>query len=59
MTMVLFLLLIIVAIILGLIGVAAHGLSFLLFVGAVVLVADLVLFGVRWSRRSRRHHVVR
>jgi len=57
--MALFLFLILVAIILGLIGVAAHGLFYLLVIGVVVLVADLVLFGVRWSRRSRRHHFVR
>ncbi|MFF4485640.1 hypothetical protein ACFY0F_03965 [Streptomyces sp. NPDC001544] len=56
--MALFLFLILVAIILGLIGVAAKGLFWLLVIGAVVLVADLVLFGVRWSRHHG-HHVVR
>ncbi|MET8945591.1 hypothetical protein ABZX30_18865 [Streptomyces sp. NPDC004542] len=55
--MALFLFLILVAVILGLIGVAAHGLFYLLVIGVVVFVADLVLFGARWSRR--RHHVVR
>ncbi|MFI5682535.1 hypothetical protein [Streptomyces sp. NPDC051636] len=57
--MALFLFLILVAIVLGLIGVAVKGLFYLLIIGAVVLLADLVLFGVRWSRRSRRHHFVR
>ncbi|MFF4013735.1 hypothetical protein [Streptomyces sp. NPDC001843] len=56
--MALFLFLILVAIILGLIGVAAHGLFWLLVIGAVILVADLVLFGVRWSRHHG-HHAVR
>lgn len=54
----LFLFLILVAVILGLIGVAAKGLFWLLLIGAVILVADLVLFGVRWSRRHG-HHAVR
>ncbi|MFJ3309576.1 hypothetical protein ACIPSA_42415 [Streptomyces sp. NPDC086549] len=57
--MALFLFLILVAIILGLIGVAVNGLFYLLIIGAVVLVAAVVLFGMRWSRRSYRHHVVR
>jgi len=53
--MALFLFLILVAIILGLIGAVAQGLSYLLVIGIVILAADLVLFGVRWSRRSHRH----
>ncbi|MEU6557492.1 hypothetical protein ABZ915_45885 [Streptomyces sp. NPDC046915] len=57
--MALFLFLIIVAIVLGLVGVAANGLFYLLIIGVVVLALDLVLFGVRWSRRSHRHHFVR
>ncbi|MER6127820.1 hypothetical protein ABT173_35620 [Streptomyces sp. NPDC001795] len=52
--MALFLFLILVAIVLGLIGAVANGLSYLLVIGVVVLVVDLVLFGMRWSRRSRR-----
>ena len=52
-----FLLLIIAAIVLGLIGAVAKGLFYLLIIGVVVLVADLVFFGARWSRRSRRHLV--
>lgn len=57
--MALFLFLILVAVVLGLIGVAAHGLFYLLVIGVVVFVADLVFFGVRWSRRPHRHHFVR
>ncbi|MFF4395860.1 hypothetical protein [Streptomyces sp. NPDC001480] len=57
--MALFLFLILAAVILGLIGVAANGLFYLLVIGAVLFVADLVFFGVRWSRRSHRHHFVR
>jgi hypothetical protein len=53
--MALFLFLLLVAIVLGLIGAVAKGLFYLLVIGIVVLVADLVLCGVRWSRRSRRH----
>ncbi|MFF3463888.1 hypothetical protein ACWCQN_39790 [Streptomyces sp. NPDC001984] len=55
--MALFLFLILVAIVLGIIGVAVEGLSYLLIIGIVVFVADLVLFGMRWSRRSHRHFV--
>ncbi|MCM2389656.1 hypothetical protein [Streptomyces albipurpureus] len=52
--MALFLLLVIVAIALGVIGVVAKGLFYLFVVGVVVLVADLVLLGVRRGRRRRR-----
>jgi hypothetical protein len=52
--MVLFLLLIIAAIALGIVGVVVKGLLFLLFVGAVVLIAAVVLLGAR-IRRSGRH----
>ncbi|MEU1623645.1 hypothetical protein ACFZAU_36065 [Streptomyces sp. NPDC008238] len=51
--MALFLFLLLVAVVLGLIGVVAEGLLYLLVIGIVVLVLDLVLVGVRW-RRSRR-----
>ncbi|MEU3981574.1 hypothetical protein AB0F77_15945 [Streptomyces sp. NPDC026672] len=53
--MALFLFLILVAIVLGIIGVAAEGLTYLLIIGIVVFVADLLLFGVR-MRRSRGSH---
>ncbi|MGW6568231.1 hypothetical protein [Streptomyces sp. NPDC054975] len=52
--MTLFLALIIVAIILGLIGVVADGLLFLLFIGIAVLVAALLYMALR-TRRSVRH----
>ncbi|MET9777555.1 hypothetical protein ABZ023_25400 [Streptomyces sp. NPDC006367] len=48
----LFLLLLLVALVLGVIGVAAEGLFVLFVIGAAVLVADLVLAGVRLGRRS-------
>ncbi|MFJ8586445.1 hypothetical protein ACIRD2_17580 [Streptomyces sp. NPDC093595] len=51
--MALFLFLVLVAIVLGLIGVVAEGLLFLLVIGIIVLVVDIVVFAVRWSRRSR------
>ena len=52
--MALFLFLIIVAIVLGLVGVVAKGLLYLLVIGVIVLVLDLLLVGVRLSRRGRR-----
>ncbi|MFF4832507.1 hypothetical protein [Streptomyces sp. NPDC001315] len=55
----LFLLLIIVAIVLGIIGVAAHGLFYLLIIGVVVLVADLVYGATRLRRRGKRHRLLR
>ncbi|MEW2249315.1 MULTISPECIES: hypothetical protein [unclassified Streptomyces] len=50
----LFLLLVIVALILGIIGVAAHGLFYLLIIGIVVLLADIVYGAVRFRRGGRR-----
>jgi hypothetical protein len=52
--MVLFLLLIIVAIGLGIAGVVAKGLFYLLIIGVVILAVDLVLGGVRLRRSGRR-----
>ncbi|WP_171991131.1 hypothetical protein [Streptomyces sp. JHA26] len=49
----LFLLLLLVALVLGLAGVAAEGLFYLFVVGVAVLVVDLVLVGVRLGRRGR------
>ena len=49
-----FLLLIIVAIALGIVGVVAHGLFYLLIIGIVVLIIDLVYAGVRFRRAGRR-----
>ncbi|MFD8373798.1 hypothetical protein ACFV2Z_24015 [Streptomyces sp. NPDC059688] len=57
--MVLFLLLILVALVLGIIGFAVHGLFFLLIIGAVVLVLDLVYVATRFRRGGRKHRIVR
>ncbi|WP_330336038.1 hypothetical protein [Streptomyces sp. NBC_00557] len=56
--MVLFLLLILAALVLGIIGFAAHGLFYLLIIGAVVLLADLV-FGALRFRQHRGHRIAR
>ncbi|MGW1717932.1 hypothetical protein [Streptomyces sp. NPDC002156] len=55
--MALFLLLVLVAVVLGIIGAAADGLGFLLVIGIVVFAADLIFFGTRVSRRARRRPV--
>ncbi|MEV7246145.1 hypothetical protein AB0N92_33515 [Streptomyces sp. NPDC093248] len=55
----LFLLLILVALVLGIIGFAAHGLFYLLVIGAVVLLADLVYGAARLRRGGRRHRIAR
>ncbi|MGW1587832.1 hypothetical protein [Streptomyces sp. NPDC002386] len=55
----LFLLLILVALVLGIIGFAAHGLFYLLVIGAVVLLADLGYGAVRLRRGGRRHRAAR
>jgi hypothetical protein len=49
-----FLLLIIVAIALGIVGVVAKGLLFLLIIGIVVFVGALVLGGLLMRRPGRR-----
>ena len=51
----LFLLLLIVAMILGLVGVVAKGLLYLLFIGIAVSLGALLLAGLRMRRRSGRH----
>ncbi|MGW3645861.1 hypothetical protein [Streptomyces sp. NPDC000878] len=55
--MALFLLLVLVAVVLGIIGAVADGLGFLLVIGIVVFAADLIFFGTRISRRARRRPV--
>ncbi|MFF8095128.1 hypothetical protein [Streptomyces sp. NPDC016675] len=50
----LFLLLLLVALVLCVIGVAAEGLFYLFVVGAVLLVLDLILVGVLIGRRRGR-----
>lgn len=49
--MALFLFIVIVAIALGLVGVLVKGLFFLLIIGVVLFLADLVFTGMRWGRR--------
>ena len=51
--MVLFLLLVIAAIALGIVGVVVKGLFYLLIIGIVVILVDLVLLGARMSRNRR------
>ncbi|MER7582645.1 hypothetical protein [Kitasatospora sp. NPDC097691] len=46
--------LVLVAIVLGLIGVAAKGLLYLLFVGILVLLIALALGGARFRNSGRR-----
>lgn len=55
--MALLLLLVLVAVVLGIIGVVAEGLGYLLIIGIVVLVAALALITVRWSHRSGRRPI--
>jgi hypothetical protein len=51
----LFLLLVIAAIVLGIVGVAAKGLLYLLIIGIGVFLAALVLAALRMRRRPGRH----
>ncbi|MEU9309444.1 MULTISPECIES: hypothetical protein [unclassified Streptomyces] len=55
----LFLFLILVALVLGIIGFAVHGLFYLLIIGALVLLADLFYAGVRFRRGGRKHRIAR
>ncbi|WP_328360429.1 hypothetical protein OG828_23930 [Streptomyces sp. NBC_00457] len=55
--MVLFLLLVLVAVVLGIIGAAADGLGYLLAIGIVLFVADVAFFSVRAFRRARRRPI--
>lgn len=55
--MVLFLLLVLVAVVLGIIGAAADGLGYLLAIGIVLFVADVAFFSVRGVRRARRRPI--
>jgi hypothetical protein len=50
----LFLLMVIAAIVLGIVGVVAKGLLFLLFIGIVVFLGALVLSALRMRRRPGR-----
>lgn len=49
--MVLFLLIIIVAIALGILGAVLHGLFWLLIIGIVLFLANLIFGGIRLGRR--------
>jgi hypothetical protein len=49
-----FLLLVIVAIVLGLVGVVVKGLLYLLFIGIVVFLAALIFAALRIRRRPER-----
>ncbi|MER8009463.1 hypothetical protein [Streptomyces sp. NPDC094149] len=55
----LFLFLVLVALVLGIIGFAAHGLFWLVIIGAVVLLADLVYAAMRFRRGGRKHRIAR
>jgi membrane protein implicated in regulation of membrane protease activity len=46
-----FLLLVIVAIVLGIVGVVVKGLLYLLFIGIVVFLGAFIFLGARWRRR--------
>ena len=52
--MALFLLIIIVAIALGIIGFVVKGLLYLLIIGVVVFLADFIFLGARLRGRGRR-----
>ena len=52
--MVLFLLIVIAAIALGIVGVVVQGLFYLLIIGVVLFLANLVLGGLIWGRRRSR-----
>ncbi|WP_406192235.1 hypothetical protein OH807_00575 [Kitasatospora sp. NBC_01560] len=45
--------LVLVAIVLGIIGVATHGLLYLLFIGILVLLLALALGGARFRKNGR------
>jgi hypothetical protein len=51
----LFLLLVIAAIVLGIVGVVAKGLLYLLIIGIVVFLAALTLAALRMRRRPGKH----
>ncbi|MFI6486901.1 hypothetical protein [Streptomyces sp. NPDC050564] len=42
------------AVFLGIVGVAAEGLRYLLIIGIVLLAADVAIASVRWSGRAGR-----
>jgi hypothetical protein len=52
--MVVFLLVVIAAVALGILGVVLKGVFYLLIIGVIVLIADLVYLGTRLGRGRRR-----
>ncbi|MFE0737407.1 hypothetical protein [Streptomyces sp. NPDC058855] len=57
--MILFLILVIAAIVLGIIGAVAEGLFYLLVIGIVVFAAALVYLGMHLRRSGRRSRTLR
>ncbi|MFF9691435.1 hypothetical protein [Streptomyces sp. NPDC014623] len=57
--MILFLILVLAAIILGIIGAVAEGLFYLLVIGIVVFAAALVYLGIHLRRSGRRGRTLR
>ncbi|MEU1450187.1 MULTISPECIES: hypothetical protein [Streptomyces] len=55
--MVLFLLLVLVAVVLGITGVAAEGLGYLLIIGIVLPAADVAIANARWPGRAGRRPI--
>ncbi|MCY0940497.1 hypothetical protein [Streptomyces antarcticus] len=55
--MVVFLILVIVAFVLGIVGAAVDGLGYLVFVGVVVLAVTLAVAARRWSSRGHERHL--
>jgi hypothetical protein len=55
--MALFLLVLLVAVVLGIIGAAAEGLGHLLAIGIVLFAADVIFFALRLSQRAGRRPV--
>jgi hypothetical protein len=55
--MALFLLVVLVAVVLGIIGVAVQGLGYLLAIGIVLLAVDVIFFALRLSRHVGRRPV--
>ncbi|MDG9712206.1 hypothetical protein [Streptomyces sp. DH10] len=55
--MALFLVVVLVAVVLGIIGLAAEGLGYLLAIGIVLLAIDVIFFAVRLSRHAGRRPV--
>lgn len=52
----LFLLLVLAAVALGIVGVVVKGLFYLLIIGIIVLVGALLLAALRMRRRPAKHH---